>query len=247
MGGNSTERTRRRASLLSAAAACSLVLTLGAGRALAQNDPYRTRVRGLTEVPYPSFQGAVCTTVEAPRALVWEVLTSSDRAAQWLLTDLDGVTPVSGSYKKKGDTVGKDDVVLMTVETAEGVRNVELKVIAAAEGQLLAFAVTKDDGIIAPGAANLIYTFVLEDAGPGKTDVYWATHYDSNSPLAAISSPLGGKRRFATRVERGLLVLKALTEARASLPPPPPLPEIRPNDRRTPVPKRNTKRRGGEG
>jgi len=87
-------------------------------------------------------------------------------------------------------------------------------VLAAVPGQLLALSVTKDDDVISPGAANLIYTFLLEEPVPGKTDLYWATHYDSDSPLAAAVSPLkGGKRRYGVRSEHGLLVLWGLAEA----------------------------------
>jgi len=194
----------------------ALLLALSAGGVRAENDPYRSRVRGLTDVPYPSYQGDRCTTIDAPRTVVWGVLTDAARSGAWLLADAD-VVPM-GARLKKGSSLAKGEVLVLSVDTKEGPRNVELTVLVSVENQLLALAVTKDDDVITRGTANLIYTFVLEEPEKGKTDLYWASHYDSDSPLAAAVSPLkGGKRRFAARVEHGLLVLWGMAEAAGAL------------------------------
>jgi len=208
---DSTKRRRRSANRAFGAAA-GLVLLAALGRtASAENDPYKVRVRGRTDVPYPSFQGDRCTTIEAPRDIVWSLLVTPEHVTEWLLVGLD-VVPISTRYKK-GSGGTKGDVLAISADTKEGPRTLELTTLVAVENQLLAVAVTKDDEFLAAGVTNLIYTFVLEDAGHGKTDLYWATHYDADSPLSALSSPLKGRRRQKNRAEPGLLVLWGLGEA----------------------------------
>jgi len=249
LGADSTKSRRSLANRLRNAVALALFASAAAGAARADNDTYRMRVRGLTDVPYPSYQGDRCTTIEGSREAVWKILTNPRWASQWLLTDLDAVVPLSAKLKK-GSALTKGEVLVLGVETKDGPRTVELTVLVAVENQLLALAVTKDDDVISPGAANLIYTFVLETPEAGKTDLYWATHYDSDSPLAAAFSPLkGGKRRYEARVERGLLVLWGLSEAsvsleklRAAAPP-----AVRPAaPTATPTPSKKRPRRKGE-
>jgi len=217
LGADSTKSRRPPANRLFRAAAAVLFAAAAAGAARADNDTYRMRIRGLTDVPYPSYQGDRCTTIEGSREAVWQILTNPRWASQWLLTDLEGVVPLS-SKLKKGSALTKGEVLVLGVETKDGPRTVELTVLVAVENQLLALAVTKDDDVISPGAANLIYIYVPETTEKGKTDLYWATHYESDSPLAAAFAPLkGGKRRDEVRVERGLLVLWGLSEASVSL------------------------------
>jgi hypothetical protein len=179
--------------------------------AWAENDPYKIRVRGRTDVPYPSFQGDRCTTIDAARDVVWSLLVTPEHVTEWLLVGLD-VVPISARYKK-GSGGTKGDVLAISADTKEGPRTLELTTLVAVENQLLAVMVTKDDEILAAGVTNLIYTLVLEDAGHGRTDLYWATHYDADSPLSALSSPLKGSRRHKNRAEPGLLVLWGLGEA----------------------------------
>jgi hypothetical protein len=189
----------------------------------AQNDLYYNRVRGLTDVPYPSFQGAECTTIQAPRKLVWRLLISPGPAGAWLLADLDNVVPRGGRYKK-GFVATKDDILTITSEVLNGPRSTELRVLAMIPEHVLALAVTKDDDVIAHDIANLIYTFVLEPNPDGSTDLYWATHYDPSSPFAAALSGIGA-RRSRLKSEKGLLIVKALAEAAATMKYPP-LPDL---------------------
>jgi uncharacterized protein YndB with AHSA1/START domain len=239
LGANSTTRRLGKAG--------TLVLALAALSARAENDPYRIRVRGLTDVPYPSYQGDRCTTIHAPKDVVWNILTDPAHAGEWLLTDLENVTPMSARFRK-GTSLAKGEVLLLSVDTKQGPRTVELTVLVAVPDQLLALAVTKDDDVISPGAANLIYTFLLEEPEPGSTDLYWATHYDSDSPLAAAVSPLkGGKRRYLARAERGLLVLWGLGEAEearlTSSPTPPPAPPRASSPTPKPTPKKRPRKK----
>ena len=195
MGADCTKTRRSAANRLVVVSGALALALAAAAPADAQYDPYKARVRGLTETPYPSYQGDRCTTIDAPRAEVWKVLTSPERAADWLLTDVDVV--VVSARLKKGSSLDKGEVLVLGVDTKEGPRAAEVTVLVAIENQLLALAVTKDDAeVISPGATSLIYTFVLEEPEKGKTDLYWATHYDSDSPLAAAVSPLKrGKKR----------------------------------------------------
>src|SRR5262249_11788032 len=118
---------------------------------------------------------------------------------------------------KKAPTATKGDVLVLTANTKNGPRTIELTVLVSVERQLLAFAVTKDDDVMAHGVANLIYTFLLEEPVPGATDLYWATHYDADSPLSAVVSPLKGRRRYTDRAGEGLLALWGLTTAAREL------------------------------
>jgi uncharacterized protein YndB with AHSA1/START domain len=195
--------------------AALLCLGLLSHAARAETDPYKLRVRGRTDVQYPSYQGDRCTTIDAPKEAVWSVLVSPAHAAEWLLAGLD-VTPLSAHYKK-GRVAVKGDVLVLSANTKQGPRSIELTVLVSVENQLLAFAVTKDDDVMAPGVANLIYTFVLEEASSGATDLYWATHYDASSPLSAVVSPLKGRRRYTNRAGEGLLTLWGLTTASEEL------------------------------
>lgn len=219
-----------------------------AGGAEAQVDTYKARVRGLTTRPYPSFQGDRCTTIDAPKDVVWDVLLSPRNATDWLLADIEDVIPL-GARWQKGTGSSKGDVLALSVTTPVGQRSVDLTVLASVPGQLLALEVTKDDGVISPGVTDLVYTFVLESKGPKTTELYWATHFDSDSPLSAAMSALkGGQKRYASRAERGLMALWGLATAAAELNvEPPPLPSGVGKPQKAapkPAPKRRPKRRG---
>ncbi|MEO6325797.1 MAG: hypothetical protein ABIT01_06165 [Thermoanaerobaculia bacterium] len=218
-----TSPTRQPLARLATILALLSSAVLWSGSAAAQNDLYYNRVRGLTDVPFPSFQGAECTTIKAPRALVWRVLVSPGPAGTWLLADLDNVVPRGARYKK-GFVASKDDVLTITSEVLNGPRTTELRVLATIPERVLTLAVTKDDDVIAHDIANLIYTFVLESNPDGSTDLYWATHYDPSSPFAAAFSGIGSKKS-RLHSEKGLLVFKGLAEA-ATLTKYPPLPDL---------------------
>jgi uncharacterized protein YndB with AHSA1/START domain len=195
-------------------------LLLSSGIAAAQGDPFAARARGLTDYRYPTYQGVECTTIAAPRELVYRVLIGPETAGDWLLADLPMVAFRNAHYRK-GPAATKGDALILTADTPQGIRNVELKVLFAVPPRALALAVTKDEEVISPSVDNLTDTFVLEETPDGQTDLWWATHYDPDSPLAAALSGFGGARRYKSRVQAGLLVLKALAETAAAMPAPP--------------------------
>lgn len=194
--------------------------------AAAQNDPFYARVRGLTDAPYPSFQGSDCTTIKAPRPLVWRVLTAPAPAGNWLLAELNNVVPRGGRYKN-GFAASKNDVLTIQEETLDGPRSSDFRVLVAEPERILSLTVIKDDDVMSHDLTKLTYTLFLESNPDGSTDVTWATHYDPSSPFAAVLSGVGSKR-IRIRREMGLLVLKALSEAAASMPYPP-LPDVAPD------------------
>jgi hypothetical protein len=185
--------------------------------ATAESDPFSARVRAVTSVPYPAFQGADCTTLNAPRALVWRLLVSPERAATWLLAGVPSSGPRSARYGKQ-PTATKGDSLTLEVDTENGPRQIELKVVAEIFGEALAFLVTKDDAdIVDKGITQLIFTFVLDPRTDGTTDLYWAWHYDSDSPFSAVLFSMGAQKRAQKRREAGLLSFKALVESAAAL------------------------------
>jgi uncharacterized protein YndB with AHSA1/START domain len=179
--------------------------------AAAQIDPFYARVRGLTDRPYASFQGFDCTTVHAPREVVFRILASPDRAAQILLAGLPNVVPRGASYRKNAMAT-KGEVLTLTADTLTGSRKIEMSVVAVVPGHLLSFVVTSDPQVLAKDVTDLFDTFTLESNADGTTDVYWANHYDPSSPFMAALGPLAG-RRFRVRRETGLLVLEGLGRA----------------------------------
>lgn len=213
-------------------AALALVALLRSGASLAQNDPYYGRVRGLVDAPYPSFQGAECVHVDASPATVWRVLVGPEGVPQWLFAELDNVVAREAHYRK-GPTAGAGDTLTVSVNTTQGPRKIELSVLAIQPGQVLSLRVSDDpEGVLSTGLSSLTATLVVEALGDGTTDLWWATHSESDSPLSAALSGLGGRRRYRLRREGGLTVLAALAEAAARLPYPPlhdvPLPAAAP-------------------
>jgi len=188
---------------------------LAAPQAHAQPDPFRARVRGLTETQYSSFQGAQCVSVEASKDVVWDVLVSSEYVRSWLLAELGDAVPRRTAYRR-GREATKDDVLKLDIDTKEGPRSSELTVVVFVPGQLFALEVTKDDQVIAKSTEHLIHTFYLDERGPGETDVWWALHYDADSPLSAVFSTIG-KRAYRRRVLAGLQVLKGISEVTEEL------------------------------
>lgn len=191
------------------------------GPLAAQNDPFYARVRGLVDAPYPSFQGADCVHVNAPAATVWRVLVGPEGVPLWLFEELDNVVPREARYRK-GPTASMGETLTVTANTTVGPRKVELTVLALQPGQVLSLRVSDDPGgLLTEGTTSLIATLVVESLGDGTSDLWWATHYESDSPLAAALSGLGGQRRYRIRREGGLRALGALAEAAARLPYPP--------------------------
>ncbi len=214
------------------AGAALLGAVLWGGPLAAQNDPFYARVRGLVETPYPSFQGADCAHVNAPAATVWRVLVGPEGVPLWLFAGLDNVVPREARYRK-GPTASMGETLTVSANTTQGPRKVELTVLALQPGQVLSLRVSDDPaGLLTAGASSLVATLVVEALGDGTSDVWWATHYESDSPLAAALSGLGGQRRYRVRREGGLLALASLAEAAARLPHPPlhdvPLPGVSP-------------------
>jgi len=184
-------------------------------------DPYVARARLLTRVPYPPFQGDDCMTIAAPRSTVWKILAAPEHVDDILLADLLNVVPSGARYRKVW-TAGKDAVLVLDAITMGGPRSAELTVLAAAPGELLAFRLTKaSEELTDVGLAQLTWTFLVEERPDGTTDVAWASHYDSDSPFAAAVLSMGGKKKQQTRRQAGLLILKALAEAAASMKDPP--------------------------
>jgi uncharacterized protein YndB with AHSA1/START domain len=203
------------------------------GPLAAQTDPFYARVRGLVDAPYPSFQGADCVHVNAPTATVWRVLVGPEGVPFWLFAELENVVPRDARYRK-GPTASTGDTLTVTANTTLGPRKIELTVLALQPGQVISIRVSDDpEGVLTAGASSLIATLVVEALGDGTSDVWWATHYESDSPLSAALSGLGGgRRRYRMRREGGLLAIASLSEAAARLPYPPlhdvPLPGVPP-------------------
>lgn len=194
-----------------------ILATLVSAHAAAQGDPFYARIRGLTDRVYPSFQGFDCRTLPAPRETVFALLASPDRAAQFLLVGLPNVLPRAASYRKERSAT-KGETLVLSADTLEGPRQVELSVVVVVPGRLLSFSVSKDPGLLTRDVTELFDTFHLESNPDGTTDVFWANHYDPSSPFAAVFGPLRATRRFRTRRELGLLVLEGLARAAASHP-----------------------------
>jgi uncharacterized protein YndB with AHSA1/START domain len=184
-------------------------------------DPYGARVRMLTKVPYPAFQGDDCITIAARRAIVWKLLAAPEHMDEILLADLPNVVP-SGAHYQKVWTAQKDAVLVLDAITLGGPRNAELTVLAAVPGELLAFRLTKaSEELTDVGMAQLTWTFLVEERPDGTTDVAWASHYDADSPFAAAVLSMSSKKKQQSRRQAGLLTLRSLAEAAASMKNPP--------------------------
>jgi hypothetical protein len=184
-------------------------------------DPYMARARLLTRVPYPAFQGDDCVSIAAPRAIVWKLLAAPEHMDDILLADLPNVLP-SGSRYRKAWTAQKDDVLILDAITLGGPRDAELTVLAAVPGEFLAFRLTKaDEQMTDLGLAQLTWTFLVDERPDGTTDVAWGSHYDSDSPFAAVILSMSSKKKQQTRREAGLLILKSVAEAAAAMKYPP--------------------------
>jgi len=174
------------------------------GLARAQADPWAARARALSDTPLATFQGEDCVSIHAPRSIVWRLLVAPEYAAAWFFADSPKLKP-RGAHYKKGPTAEKGDVLSLEATTSEGPRHLDLSVIVAAPPDMLSFLVRSDDaGILDKGIERLSFTFGLESVPNGVTDLYLASHYDSDSPFAAILSPVAARHQH----ERRLAILK---------------------------------------
>ena len=174
------------------------------GLARAQVDPWAARARAFSDTPLATFQGEDCVSIHAPRSIVWRLLVAPEYAAAWFFADSPKLKP-RGAHYKKGPTAEKGDVLSLEATTSEGPRHLDLSVIVAAPPDMLSFLVRSDDAdILDKGIERLSFTFGLESVPNGVTDLYLASHYDSDSPFAAILSPVAARHQH----ERRLAILK---------------------------------------
>lgn len=200
--------------------------------ARAQQDPWSARVRALSDTPLATFQGVDCVSIHASRSIVWRLLVAPEYAAAWFFADSPKLKP-RGAHYKKGPTAEKGDVLSLEATTSEGPRHLDLSVIVAAPPDMLSFLVRSDEAdILDRGIERLSFTFGLESVPNGVTDLYLASHYDSNSPFAAILSPEVARHQRERRLailemfrliaeEAARLKYPPLHEVPLSVPPPP--------------------------
>lgn len=197
------------------------VLALAAGGASAQTpDPLSTRLRTFTDTPIATFQGAECVSINAPKAIVWRLLVGSETVSTWLLTGIPNVVPRRARYGK-GPTASKGDVLSIDATTAEGPRRMDLTVIAYQPGEVLSFLVKIDDAdLLDAKVERLTLSFFVDGRPDGTTDLWWASHYDADSPFSALLSPAYAPRRRARKIS-ALNMFRAIAEEAATLPYPP--------------------------
>jgi hypothetical protein len=214
--------------IVAAFASVSLFSTL----ARAQQDPWSARVRTLSDTPLATFQGVDCVSIHAPRSIVWRLLVAPEYAAAWFFADSPKLKP-RGAHYKKGPTAEKGDVLSLEATTSEGPRHLDLSVIVATPPDMLSFLVSSDDAdLLDRGIERVSFTFGLESVPNGLTDLYLASHYDSNSPFAAILSQAAARHQRERRLailemfrviaeEAARLKYPPLHEVALSAPPPP--------------------------
>jgi hypothetical protein len=214
--------------IVAAIASVSLLSTL----ARAQQDPWSARVRTLSDTPLATFQGVDCVSIHAPRSIVWRLLVAPEYAAAWFFADSPKLQP-RGAHYKKGPTAEKGDVLSLEATTSEGPRHLDLSVLVAAPPDMLSFLVRSDDAdLLDRGIERVSFTFGLESVPNGVTDLYLASHYDSNSPFAAILSQAAARHQRERRLailemfrviaeEAARLKYPPLHEVALSAPPPP--------------------------
>ncbi len=193
-------------------------------RARAEQDPWSARVRALSDVPLATFQGVDCVSIRAPRDIVWRLLVAPEYAAAWFFADSPKLKPRGARYKK-GPTAEKGDVLLLEATTSEGPRHLDLSVIVAAPPDILSFLVRSDDAdLVEKGIERLSYTFGLESLPDGVTDLTLASHYDSDSPFAALLSPAAARHQRERR--KAILEMFRLIAEEAARQKYPPLHEV---------------------
>jgi len=200
--------------------------------ARAQQDPWSARARALSDTPLATFQGVDCVSIHAPRSIVWRLLVAPEYAAAWFFADSPKLKP-RGAHYKKGPTAEKGDVLSLEASTSEGPRHLDLSVLVAAPPDMLSFLVRSDEAdLLDRGIERVSFTFGLESVPNGVTDLYLASHYDSNSPFAAILSQAAARHQRERRLailemfrviaeEAARLKYPPLHEVPLSVPPPP--------------------------
>ena len=185
-----------------------------------QRDPWAARLGAFTDTPIADLQGVDCVSINAPRAIVWRLLVGPETAATWMLAGVPGAIP-RRAYYRNGLTASKGDVLSLEATTPDGPRHVDLAVIALQPGEVLSFLVKSDEASLLDAAvARLTASFFVEARPDGTTDLTWVSHYDSNSPFAALLSPVEAYERRSRRL-LALNIFKTLAESAARLPYPP--------------------------
>src|ERR1035438_10363870 len=170
------------------------------GLARAQADPWAARARALSDAPLATFQGEDCVSIHAPRSIVWRLLVAPEYAAAWFFADSPKLKP-RGAHYKKGPTAEKGDVLSLEATTSEGPRHLDFSVIVSAPPDMVSFLVRSDEAdILDRGIEQVSFTFGLESVPNGVTDLYLASHYDSNSPFAAILSQAAARHQRERRL-----------------------------------------------
>lgn len=196
-----------------------------AGGALAQTDVWAARLRSFSDTPIATLQGVDCVSIDAPRSVVWRLLVGPEIAATWIIAGIPDVVPRLAHYAK-GPTAAKGDVLTLEATTRKGPRQLDLTVTVLQPGEVLSFLI-KSDAMKTDSAdlldlrvEQLMLSFFVEARDDGTTDVTWVTHYDSDSPFAALLSPAAVPHQRARRLS-ALRLFKALAEVAARLPYPP--------------------------
>jgi uncharacterized protein YndB with AHSA1/START domain len=159
-------------------------------------------------------------SIAAPRAIVWRLLVGPETAATWMLAGVRNVIPRRARYGK-GLTASKGDVLSLEATTLEGPRRIDLTVVALQPGEVLSFLMKSDDAdLLDARVEQLMLSFFVEARPDGTTDVTWVTHYDSDSPIAALLSPAAVHQRRIRRLT-ALNLFKAMAEEVARIPDPP--------------------------
>ena len=192
--------------------------------ARAEQDPWSARVRVLAGTPLATFQGADCVSVNAPRAIVWRLLVAPEYAAAWFFASSPLLKPRGARYKK-GPTAERGDTLSLEATTLDGPRHLDLSVLVASPPDFLSFVVRSDDAnLLDKGLERLSFSFSLESVPDGMTDVYLASHYDSDSPFSALLSPAAARRQGERR--RAILEMFRVLAEEAARQKYPPLHEV---------------------
>jgi uncharacterized protein YndB with AHSA1/START domain len=185
-----------------------------------EQDAWSARVRSLVDTPLATYQGMECVSIRAPRSIAWRLLVAPEYAATWFFADSPRLKP-RGAHYKHGPTAETGDVLSLEATTSEGPRHVELLVIVASPPDLLSFLVRSDDAdLLDRGIEQLSFTFGLESVEDGVTDVYLVSHYDSDSPFAALLSQAAAHHQRLKRLAI-LEMFRLLAEGAARLKDPP--------------------------
>ena len=182
------------------------------------------RVSSMIGAPLATFQGLDCVSIHAPRSIVWRLLVAPEYAAAWFFADSSRLQPRGARYEA-GLTAETGNVLSLEAATSEGPRHLELKVLVAVPPDLLSFLVRSDEaGLLDRGIEQVSFTFGLESLADGVTDLTLVSHYDSNSPGAAILSQVAAHHQRERRL--AILQMVRLLAEEAGRLKYPPLPEV---------------------